>query len=104
MKAILIDPAEKSARLIESDLSLEHLHQLINAEVLGFSHPFGPYETLAVDDNGAAKNLKAFRIDDYHWPIFGKAVLFGRDSSGKDCSTRLSLDLLFHVINWEVTA
>lgn len=104
MKAILIDPAEKSARYIESDLTLQELHQLIDAETLDFAHPFGPYETLAVADDGAARNLKAFRIDGYHWPIFGKAILFGRDSGGKDCSTRVPVDLLFGAINWEVTA
>jgi hypothetical protein len=100
MKGILVDPFTKSVEEIKSegDFPLEELHKLIGAETLDFAHPFGWKETVVVDDDGIAKNLASFRIEDCSWPIYGRAVILGRDSGGGTRSTGFTVEEVYEKI------
>jgi hypothetical protein len=101
VKGILIDPVARSVEYLESDsFELEELYSLIGADTLDFAHPFGRMETLLVDDNGLGKELESFRIDGYRWPIYGRAVILGRDASGETRSTGLTVESVYEVIKF----
>jgi hypothetical protein len=102
VKGILVDPFAKSVEYIEREggFSLEELHRLIGAEALDFCHPFGRTETVVVDDGGIRKRLAPFRIEGYGAPIYGRAVIFGRDSGGGERDTRLSVEEVHEVVSF----
>ena len=60
--------------------------------------PFGRNirEVFFVDDLGALKApaLPRFFIRGYRWPFYGRAVVLGFDRSGKEYSTKLTVDWL----------
>jgi hypothetical protein len=100
MKGILIDPDQKSVEEIVSGFESGELHKLVGAEVLDFCYPFGPGEMMCVDDNGMYRELTVFHVDGYHWPIFGKAVIMGRDGQGETVSTSLSVEEVFEMVRF----
>jgi hypothetical protein len=101
MKGILIDPANRSVEALESpEFELAELHRLIGALTLDFCHPFGLAETMAVDDNGAILKLTSFRIEGFEWPIFRRAIIFGRGAGGETVSSGLSVEEVYDSITW----
>jgi hypothetical protein len=100
MKGILIDPEAKSVEAVESEFELVELHKLVGAETLDFCHPLGKTETVAVDDNGMSRELTRFFIEGYQWPIYGRAVIFGRDAGGGTVSTHLSVEEVFDSVTF----
>jgi hypothetical protein len=100
MRGILIDPVTRSVEVVESEFEGEELHQLVGAEVLDFCHPFGKRETMVVDDEGMDHNLPAFRVEGYRWPIWGRAVLLGRDAGGGTVSTHLSVEEVYQAVRF----
>jgi hypothetical protein len=100
MKGIMIDPVSKSVEALESEFENEELHKLVGAEVLDFCHPFGRTETMAVADDGMARELGIFYLEGYVWPIYGRAVIFGRDAGGGTVSTHLSVEEVFEAITF----
>jgi hypothetical protein len=102
VKGILVDPIAKSVEYIVSEggFSLSELHRLIGAEALDFFHPFGRTETVVVDDGGIGKRLTPFRIEGYDWPIYGRAIILGRDSGGGERSTRLTVEEVHELVTF----
>jgi hypothetical protein len=102
MKGILVDPVGKSVGYIEREggFTLAELHRVIGAEALDFFHPFGRTETVVVDDGGMRKGLACFRIEGYDSPIYGRAVIFGRDSGGGERSTRLTVEEVHELVSF----
>ena len=102
MKGILVDPAAKSVEYIEREggFSLGELHRLIGAEALDFFHPFGRTETVVVDDGGVRKGLTPFSFEGYDWPIYGRAIIFGRDSGGGERSTSLTVEEVHELVEF----
>jgi hypothetical protein len=103
VKGILIDPVQKSVEYIESDggFTLGELHEFLGAEALDFCHPFGRTETVVVDDGGMFKALAPFWIEGYgDSPIYGRAVILGRDAGGGDRDTRLTVEEVHELLSF----
>jgi hypothetical protein len=103
MKGILIDPWAKSVGYIEREggFSLGELHRLLGAEALDFCHPFGRGETVVVDDGGMFKRLTPFWIGGYgDSPIYGRAIIFGRDSGGSERDTGLTVEEVHELVSF----
>ena len=102
MKGILVDPIAKSVEYIEREggFSLGELHRLIGAEALDFFHPFGRTETVVVDDGGVRKGLVSWSLESYDWPIYGRAIIFGRDAGGGERSTRLTVEEVHELVRF----
>jgi len=102
MKGILVDPVAKSVEYIQSEdgFPLGELHQLIGAEALDFCYPFGRAENVVIDDEGVAKKLASWQLEGYDWPIYGRAIIFGRDAIGGDRSTRLTVEEVYEVVTF----
>jgi hypothetical protein len=84
----------------EGGFTLAWLHKLIGAEALDFFHPFGRTETVVVDDGGMRKGLACFRFEGYGSPIYGRAVIFGRDSGGGERDTSLTVEEVHEVVEF----
>jgi hypothetical protein len=98
MKTILIDPGDRSVRYIElTGNDPEHLieiHQIIGDDGLDFCRPFPTgRECVVVGDHSALQNppLPHFIILGHPWPIYGKALVFGRDIKGATIETSLTV-------------
>jgi hypothetical protein len=103
VKGILVDPVAKSVEYIVSEggFSLGELHRLIGAEALDFCHPFGRTETVVVDDGGMFKRLTPFWIEGYgDSPIYGRAIIFGRDGGGGERSTGLTVEEVYELVSF----
>jgi hypothetical protein len=102
VRGILVDPVAKSVEYIVSEdgFTLGELHELIGAEALDFCHPFGRTETVVVDDGGIRKRLAPFRLEGYDWPIYGRAIIFGRDAGGGERDTRLSVEEVHELVSF----
>jgi hypothetical protein len=102
VKGILVDPVQKSVEYIarEGGFTLGELHELIGAECLDFCHPLGRAETVVVDDGGLGKDLASFRIEGYDWPLYGRAVILGRDAGGGDRDTGLTVEEVHELLTF----
>jgi hypothetical protein len=102
VKGILVDPVGRSVEYIVSEggFSLGELHRLIGAEALDFCYPFGRTETVVVDDGGIRKGLAPFSFEGYDWPIYGRAVIFGRDSGGGERDTGLTVEEVHELVSF----
>ena len=102
MKGILVDPVGRSVEYIvrEGGFTLSELHRLLGAEVLDFFHPFGRTETVVVDDGGIRKGLASFSLEGYDWAIYGRAIIFGRDSGGGERDTSLTVEEVHELVEF----
>jgi hypothetical protein len=102
MRGILVDPVAKSIEYIvsEGSFTLSELHRLIGAEALSFCYPFGRTETVVLDDGGIRKGLAPFGIEGYEAPIYGRAIIFGRDECGGERDTRLSVEAVYELVSF----
>lgn len=95
MKAILIDPFNRSVEQIETDLSLPEVYQLVGEDDLDFCWPFpGRYHEVAiVGDHSALQMppLPRFFVDGYIHPLYGRTVVYGVDNAGETVPTRLTV-------------
>ena len=106
MKAILIDPWEKSLQTINvkngnGPEALMELYRLVGENGLDFCYPY-PGESVAVGDHSALYNppLPSFRLEGYGERLYGRAVLLGHSTNGKERDTRLSVEDLSELIEW----
>lgn len=104
MKAILIDPANRSLETIDvlegdGPDALIQLHNLVGEDALDFAYP-APGVTIAVGDHSALHDppLPAFELDGCR--LYGRAVMLGHGSRGQTLPTRLSVDMLSQLITW----
>ena len=107
MKAILIDPWERSLETIDllagtGREALEQLYELVGERALDEAR-IGPGEVILVGDNSALANprLPAYRIDGCKWPLYGRGVLVGHHRDGRERDTMLSVDELSVMIEFE---
>jgi hypothetical protein len=106
MKAILINPFEKSLATIQiapgdqSDTLLE-LHRLVGEDALAFAYPY-PGESIAVGDHSALHEppLPAFTLEGYKRTLYGRGVIMGHSTGGESRDTKLTVDKLSKLIEW----
>ena len=106
MKAILIDPFEKSLTTIDiapgdQPYTLIELHRLVGEDCLDFAYPYRG-ESVAVGDHSRLQEppLPAFLLDGYKETLYGRAVVLGHSRDGKSRDTKLTVDKLSKLIEW----
>jgi hypothetical protein len=104
MKAILIDPWEKSIETINvksgtDQSAMQQLYNLVGEEGLDFC-TLSRGECILVGDHSALHNPNwpYFQIDKNLY--YGRAVVVGYTKSGTECDTKLSVDDISAVITW----
>jgi len=107
MKAILIDPGEKSVEYVELTGPGEHLpelHRLVGDDCIDIAKPFGGLrEMVIVGDHSALHEpaLPHFKVAGYHWPLHGKAVVLGFNQVGATKPTKMTLEEVLEWIEFE---
>lgn len=106
MKAILIDPAQRSLEWIDvpegtGPEALMKLRELVG-DYLDFAYIM-PGESVAVADHGALQEppLARFWINGHKWPLYGRGVVLGHHKDGSERATRLTLEELSKMIEFE---
>lgn len=108
MKAILIDPWERSLATIELMngeniiCQLQELYQLVGEKGLDAAYIM-PGESIIVGDNSAMHDpaLPSYSVEGYRHRLYGRGVVMGYGTAGKERETRLSVDDLSKLITWE---
>lgn len=106
MKAILIDPAERSIEMIDVPKgsgpdAIMVLRQIVG-DYLDFAY-IRKGESIAVGDHGAlhVPPLPRFWIDGCQHPFYGRGVVLGYRSDGSERETRLTVEELSKMIEFE---
>jgi hypothetical protein len=105
-RVILIDPALRLITEFKSDCSLDSIHNLVGAPVLGHfglaRHADGGRDTGWVDDNGLSAGLPvhAFLLPTSKDPIAGKCLIIGSDERGETADSQFPLSLLRQDVTW----
>jgi hypothetical protein len=107
MKAILIDPWQRSLETIElqsgyDTVALEALYKLVGEEGLDAAYIM-PGESILVGDHSALADppLASYSVEGYKHRLYGKGVVIGYNRYGKERSTRLSVDQLSKLISFD---
>jgi len=110
MKAILIDPWNKSLETIElrkgyDQPALQTLYELVREEGIDAAYIM-PGESIIVGDHAALHDppLPSFTIDGYRHRLYGRGVVLGYNASGEERETRLTVDDISKIITWEETS
>lgn len=106
MKAILINPFEKSLETIDvldgdGPATILELHRLVGEDTLDFAYPcLG--ETIAVGDHSMLQKppLPAFMLEGYNHTLYGRGVVLGRTRDGKSRDTKFTVEKLSKMIEW----
>ena len=109
MKAILIDPQNRSVQYIDvphqTEIEgLEVCHRLVGEDTIDIARPFGGMrEMVIVGDNSALHEppLPSFTVAGYRWPLYGRAVVMGYDRGGASRPTRMTLEEIQEWIEFE---
>lgn len=109
MKAILIDPWERSLSTIDLIdgktnvvCQLQHLYELVGEKGIDAAYIM-PGESIIVGDHSAVSDpaLPSYSVEGYRHRLYGRGVLIGYTTSGEERETRLSVDDLSKLINWD---
>lgn len=100
MKAILIDPYDRSIIGILTDGSLEEIYEIIGCRYVEAAYPFGAREPLFVGDESALRDppLPQFLVPGWGYPLFGRGVIVGVDAEGDPASTKLTTEQVRKVV------
>jgi hypothetical protein len=106
MKAILINPFEKSLATIDiapgdEPHTLLELHRLVGEDALDFAYPY-PGVAIALGDHSANQQppLPAFILPGYFPTLYGRAVVMGHSRQGESRDTKLTVEELSKLIEW----
>ena len=105
-RVILIDPEDRSIRELESDCSLDNIHELVSApgiDSFGIAlYDDGGRDMGWVDDVGLSggKPVHAFLLPTAKDPIAGKCLIIGANRRGETCASRFPIALLRQDVTW----
>jgi hypothetical protein len=103
MRAILIDPAERSIEYVETAAELREIYSLLGCDAIDWCCPFPRrLEAIFVSDDGALQNppLPSFAVDGYHWTLFGRGLVLGYTENGANRSTHLTIEQIRGLIEF----
>jgi len=92
MRAILIDPFNKTVTEVETPAELHDIYKLIQCTIIDAVN-VDERHCIYVDDNGLTYDepLPVFRWQSYHQPLAGRALLLGFDQRGENVSATMPL-------------
>lgn len=105
-RAILIDPVERNIRELEIEVTLDTVHELVGASVLGH-FKLALFENRHVDmgwvdDGGLSRGepVHAFLLPTAKDPVAGKCLIIGADERGETCDCKMPLAILRQDVSW----
>lgn len=105
MKAILINPFARSIEYVETELTLEVLHRLVDEDCIDICRPFPGhrFECVVVGDHSALADppLASFSVEGYPNHLYGRAVVYRTSHDGKEYPTKLTLEEVANLIEFQ---
>ena len=106
MKAILINPEERTIRHVSYDGDYKSIYRLIRCTTFEAVYPFDNGDTLWIDEEGLLKESNfAFNIradnPKFNQTIMGMALVLGTDAEGESVECLSSLDDIKSRINFQ---
>ena len=106
-RVVLIDPEARLIRELESECSLDNIHELVGSDSID-SFGIAIYDNDGgrdmgwVDDDGLkdAKPVHAFMLPTGKDPIAGRCLIIGANVRGETASARFPLPLLRQDVTW----
>jgi hypothetical protein len=106
-RVILINPEDRSIRELQASATLDNIHELVGAEVLGhfgvaLFEDTGQMDTGWVDDGGLSRGepVQAFLFPRTKDPIAGRCLIVGADRHGVTCDCRMPIEILRQDVTW----
>jgi hypothetical protein len=92
MKAILINPFDKTITEVDYDGDFMHIYDLIDAGCFGCAR-ISEGDGIFIDDDGLLKNPTHFFLhSEYHSPLAGKGLILGCDDQGEAVSCKTTVE------------
>lgn len=106
MRAILINPEERTIRHVSYDGDYKSIYRLIRCTTFEAVYPFDNGDTLWIDEEGLLKESNfAFNIradnPKFNQTIMGMALVLGTDAEGESVECLSSLDDIKSRINFQ---
>jgi len=99
MRAILIDPEQRSITEIEYDNSdYKNICKLIDATLFDVARFADTRDAVYVDDNGLSANKRFFHLDGMATPLAGKGLVLGTDYQGESIEPEATVEGLEKVV------
>lgn len=100
MRAILINPYDRSVSAVDYNGALEHMYQLIGCDCVDRAD-LGHSIDIWCDDNGnLKKGASIFRLGENPTMWVGKALLLGHDGAGGSVHCELQIELILLTVQW----
>lgn len=101
MRAILIDPVDKTVTEVKYSGDYKEIYTLLSNPVAGLVVDtftvvrIAEHESIFVDDEGLLKEPEYFfKWEDYGQPLAGLGLILGDDAEGESVGTELTLDFV----------
>jgi hypothetical protein len=105
-RVILIDPEARSIKELQSDGSLDSVHELVGTDKLDHfalaKYDSGGLDYGWLDDEGliSGEPVHAFLLPTGKDPLAGRCLIVGADHYGVTCSARFPLAVLQRDVTW----
>lgn len=102
MKALLIDPAQKTVTEIELDGSLTSIYKVLNCSLITSVVSFPNEDTMYADDEGlyADEITGGIMLPDWSYPVVNKILVMGTNKNGDSVDVKTPIHLLAKQIRW----
>lgn len=102
MKALLINPADKSVTEITVNEGIKDIYKAIECDCFSCPVTFENGDTMYCDDEGLFKEQEGgIMMIDWAYPILGKILLVGSDiKTGKSCDVKTTIATLKKSLGW----
>jgi hypothetical protein len=104
MKALLIDPSNKTVTEIQIEKGIKAIYNAIGNGCTTFSCPItlDNEDTFYADDEGLFHEISGgIMMKDWSYPIVGKIVVLGTDKNGDSVDVKTKADDLAKLIFWQ---
>ena len=101
MKALLIDPYERTIKEVKHAGDLKSLYELLDCSMVEAPIDYPNGDTLYCDEEGwvyPREFLAGFMFPDWDYPILGKALIVGSDEDGRDVGCLSDVDDFKNII------
>ena len=101
MKAILINPEDRSVTYVELDKGLDPIYKILDCDCFACPIVYGNNDAMYCDDEGLFKPQKGGIImPDWEYPILGKIIIVGTDEDGNSIDVKSELNYFTDSITW----
>lgn len=101
MKAILINPEDKTVKVIDIEQNNDAIYKAIDCETFACPITYDNGDTMYCDDEGLFIPQKGgIMMHDWAYPILGKILILGSDEDGNSVDVKSDIGFFVKQISW----